>query len=167
MDPENIDFSEMSQDELKKMAALALKYIENPENGIGSELFEAIITVVPQACIEAIVVDSIDNPSKILLTWRDDEHYHGWHCPGGYIRFGDDYEQTVRNVINKELRVGIKKLKFTGVITSGVDSRGCTLGTVHLVELDGSPSTGKWFDRVPPELLDGHRDFLKRAIGWE
>ncbi len=167
MDPESIDFSEMSQDELKEMAALALAHIENPEKGIGSKLFDAIITVVPQTCIEAIVVDNIEKPSKILVTPRHDEHYQGLHFPGGYIRFGDSYEQTIRKVIKRELRVSVKKSKFTGVLTGGVDSRGHTLGTVFLVELDGSPSDGQWFDKVPSELLDGHKEFLKRALGWE
>lgn len=167
MDPESIDFSEMSQDELKETAALALAHIENPEKGIGSELFDAIVTVVPQTCIEAIVVDNIEKPSRILVTPRDDEHYQGLHFPGGYIRFGDTYEQTVRKVINRELQVGVKNLKFTGVLTGGVDSRGHTLGTVFLVELDGDPSIGQWFDNVPLELLDDHKKFLKRALGWE
>lgn len=166
MDLESIAFSEMSQDELKEMAALALAHIENPEKGIGSKLFDLIITIVPQTCIEAIVVDNIEKPRKILVTPRDDEHYHGWHFPGGYIRFGDNYEQTVRKVINRELQVGVKRLKFTGVLTSSVDSRGHTLGIVFLVELDANPIAGQWFDKVPAELLDGHKEFLKRAIGW-
>lgn len=167
MDVESINFSEMSQDELKETAAQALTHIENPEKGIGSKLFDAIITVVPQTCIEAIVVDDIDKPSKILVTPRHDKHYQGLHFPGGYIRFEDNYEQTVKKVINRELRVDVKRLKFTGVLTTGADSRGHTLGTVFLVELDGSPSIGQWFDKVPAKLLDSHKKFLKNAIGWE
>jgi len=167
MDFESIAFSEMSQGELKRITARALSCIKDPERGIGAELFDAIITVVPQTCIEAIVVDNIDKPSKILVTPRDDEHYQGLHFPGGYIRFGDNHEQTVRKVINRELRVSVKRLKYTGVLTSGVDTRGHTLGTVFLVELDGSPSTGQWFDKVPAELLGSHKEFLKRALGWE
>lgn len=167
MDLEDIDFSEISQNELKEMAALVLAYIENPEKGIGKDLFDAIITIVPQTCIEAIVVDNIDGPSKILVTWRDDEHYHGWHFPGGYIRFGDNYEQTVKKVINRELQAGVKKLKFTGVLISNVDSRGHTLGAVFLVELDVNSTKGEWFNHVPKNLLAHHKELLKRAIGWE
>ncbi len=163
----DFDFSKLSQDELKEVAARALERIEDPEKGIGTELFNAIIRVVPQTCIEAIVVDNIDNPDRILVTPRHDEHYQGSHFPGGYIRFGDDYEQTVRKVINRELHVDVKRLEFTGVLTGGVDTRGHTLGTVFLVELAVNPIKGKWFDNVPEDMLPSHKEFLKRAIGWK
>jgi len=167
MNTENFDFAEFSQDELKSFATQAIGLIENPEKGIGAELFEAIISIVPQPCIEAIVVDNIERPERVLAVWRDDKHYHGWHFPGGFIRFGDNREQTVKKVINKELEVGVKRLKFTGVLTSGVDSRGHTVGTVFLVELDGEEKRGKWFDRVPEELLEHHKEFLEKALGWK
>jgi len=165
MNLESIDFSGMSQDELKKVAARSLSRIKDREGGIGRELFDAIITVVPQTCIEAIVVDNIEKTSKILVTWRDDKHYHGWHFPGGYIRFGKDFDETVHNVIQKELGVGIKRLKDTGVKYGGVDSRGHTLGIVFLVELDSNPSKGEWFDKVPSELLNHHKEFLEKVLG--
>jgi len=167
MDAENIDFSAFSQDELKKVAAQAIHQIKEPEKGIGTELFEAVITIVPQTCIEAVVVDNLERPSKILVVWRDDQHYRGWHFPGGYIRFGQDFDETVRSVITRELGVPVKSFTDTEVKYSHLDSRGHTLGTIFLVELEGNPTQGQWFDHVPEELLEHHKDFLKKVLGWE
>lgn len=161
------DLSQLSQDELKELAANAILMIQNPKRGIGTELFEAIITVVPQTCIEAIVVDSIENPTKILVTKRDDQHYHGWHFPGGYIRFGQTFDEAIGNVIARELGIKVRRFQDTGVKYSRVDSRGHTIGVVFLVELASEPNQGQWFDCVPEELLFHHKEFLEKVLGWK
>lgn len=157
----------LSQEEIKSLAAQALYQIKNPEKGIGTELFDAIITVVPQACIEALVVNDIENPSKILVTYRADRYCLGWHFPGGYIRFGEDFDETVRNVIKRELNVKVKRIKDTNIKYSCVDHRGHTIVNVFLVELEGESDKGKWFDRVPEDLLWHHKKFLEKALGWK
>lgn len=157
----------LSQDELKSLAAQALYRIRNAEKGVGTELFDAVITVVPQTAIEALVVDDIQNPTKILVTYRADRHYLGWHFPGGYIRFGEDFEETVKNVVRRELHVEVKRMKDTGIKNSGVDHRGHTIAYVYLVELEDKPSNGKWFDHVPEDLLVPHKKILEEALGWK
>jgi len=171
MDPESIDFSEMSQDELKEMAALALKHIENPEKGIGKATFDAIMKVSPQVAIETIIVDDVDNPTQIFLTWREDEHYKGWHCAGSFMRFGKSFEQTVVDILRREHEAEVEDVKETGVTYNRVDSRGQTIGIVFLVKsnipMDQNTSTKKWFSSIPSNTLPHHVDFLKRALGWE
>lgn len=167
MDVQDLDLSGLSQEDLRKLAARVLSFVEKPEKGIGPDLFGAIIAVVPQTCIEAIVVDNIAQPNRILVTWRSDKHYLGWHFPGGYVRFGDNFEQTVRKVVKRELSRKTKGMKFTGTLTHNVDTRGHTLGAVFLVELDQEPEVGKWFNKVPFALLPHHKAFLKEVLGWK
>ena len=157
----------LSQDEIKSLAAQALYRINNPEKGIGTELFDAVITVVPQAAIEVLVVDNIENPSKILLIYRADRYYLGWHFPGGYIRFGESFQGTVRSVIKRELDLKVKKMEDTNIKQSFVDHRGHTIVNVFLVELEGKSDRGQWFDHVPEDLLKGHKEFLKKILGWK
>lgn len=168
MNSENIDLSSLSQDELKKVATQAIRLIEKPEKGIGTELFEAVITIVPQPCVEAVVVDNLDNPSKILVIWREDKHYRGWHFPGSFIRFGESFQNALDRVISRELGTTIKRSIDAGVNYSRQDSRGHTVGNVFLIELEISPTKPhQWFNRVPDDLLEHHKQFLKEVLGWE
>jgi len=162
-----IDLSKFSQNEIKRLSASAISLITEPEKGIGSDLFDAIIKIVPQVAVEALIVDNINHPKKILVTWRKDNNYTGWHFPGGFIRFGSSFNKTLRDVIKREIGVEIKKIKDTGVKYSKTDKRGHTVGLVFLVEIAGKPTVGKWFSSVPKKLLKCHKLFLKEAIGWK
>ncbi len=168
MNTKELDLSSFSQDEFKNIAAQVIRQIKEPEKGIGTELFEAVITIVPQPCVEALVVDSLENPSKILLIWREDKHYRGWHFPGSFIRLGESFQNALDRVISRELGVGIKRFKNTEVNYSCLDSRGHTVGNVFLVELNNAPTKSyQWFNNAPEDLLEHHKRFLKEALGWE
>lgn len=156
-----------SQDELKKSIAHLLHNIKNPEQGIGADLFDAIIKVVPQIGIEAIVVDDIKNPKKILLLERNDQYYQGWHFPGGFIRFGQLIEERVREVIQKELRVQVKNMVNTHYTSELLDKRGHTIAIIFLVELDKKPEVRMWFDAIPKNLLSHHKKILQEVLGWK
>lgn len=162
-----IDLSNLSQDEIKKLSAAAISLITEPEKGIGSDLFEAVIKIVPQVAVEALIVDDINHPKKILVTWRKDKNYTGWHFPGGFIRFGSSFEKTLHDVVKKKTGVKIRRIKDTGIKYSETDKRGHTVGLVFLVELAGKPTIGKWFNSTPEKLLKHHKFFLKEAIGWK
>jgi len=164
---ESIDLSQLSQDQLKRIAARAIHLIQNPEAGIGTELFEALLKIVPQACVEAVVVDNLDDPVKIYLTWREDQHYQGWHCPGTYIRLGESFEEAIRRVLRREIDAGLRGFRATNIQYSRVDSRGHTVGTVWLVQADDKPSGGEWFSiKEPPDpTLPHHVEILERVFG--
>jgi len=161
------DLSNLSQEELKKLTAYALRQIKAPEKGLGSDLFETIIATVPQVAIEAIIVNNIEKPRKILVTWREDSHYYGWHFPGGFIRFGQSFDEATRSIIKRELGVNVSELKDTGVKYSQVDGRGHTIGIVFLVKLENKSTQGQWFNCVPKKLLNHHKKLLERTLGWK
>lgn len=163
-----INLDNLSQDELKHLAAGCLLRIEHPEKGIGTELFEAIIKVTPQPCVECIVVDNVINPSKIFLIWRDDEHYHGWHFPGAFMRYGNNFEETIEAIIvARELSGKVGSIRRTGINYSIVDSRGHAVAAgVYLVQLSEEPEeseTRKWFPigSIPNDLLKHHMEMLE------
>jgi len=164
-----MDFSKLSQDGLKNLAAQAILRIEKPEKGIGATLFEALIKIVPQPSVEALVVDNLENPKKILLIWRDDKHYKGWHFPGAFIRFGENFQDALKRIILDELGAVMKNYKGTGVSYSELDSRGHTVGNVFMVEMYRQKITKphQWFNCVPKDLLKHHKQFLREVLGWE
>jgi len=166
VDIKGIDLSTLPQDDLKTLAARAIGLIQNPAQGIGTDLFEAIITRVPQPCVEALVVDNLYNPQRIYLTWREDQHYYGWHFPGTFIRFGESFEDAIRRVVQREVNAGVYAFRSADYEYSLVDSRGHTVGTVWIVEPDGEPTGGKWFSITdPPDpTLPHHVDILRRVF---
>lgn len=172
----DFDFSKLSQDELKEVAAKVLEQIKEPEKGVGTRLFEASLKLFPQPCFELAVVDRIQNPRKIFLTWRDCGNYLGWHCPGSFFRFKQTDENLVEKTIQRELTASVARFEIiggNGRYNNVDEKRGHVFGNVVSVELKHDPSMklekGRWFDvnRLPNELLDHHKKFLKRAYGWE
>ena len=162
----DIDLSELSQDELKALAAQAIRGIQNPRGGIGTDLFEAVITIVPQPCVETLLVDNLYNPQKIYLTWREDQHYHGWHFPGTFIRFGESFKDAIHRVVQREVNAGVYAFISADDEYSWIDSRGHTVGTVWLVQPDGEPTGGEWFSITdPPDpTLPHHINILQRVF---
>ena len=156
----------------RKLAAKVVLLIKNPEKGIGTELFEAIAQIVPQSCVEAIILDNIDKPTKLLLTPRNDNRYQNLvHCPGSFIRFGETFEQTLHRLIKNELSVGIRRFRYTNYSYSFLekhptDGNRHLIGFVFLVEINNNPKTGNWFDHIPSNLMLHHKDFLKKTLGW-
>lgn len=148
----------------KKVVFIGLKKIAGDKN-LGTELFEQIIKVVPQTAIEALVVDNIDNPRKVLLTWRQDKNYFGWHIPGGYIRFGEMPEDRLKRVIRKELGVLVRKYKDTCLNHTLIDSRGHTIGLIYLVELENTRTIdGTWFDKIPTPIIERHKEIITDVL---
>jgi ADP-ribose pyrophosphatase YjhB (NUDIX family) len=143
-----------------------IRQIREPEKGIGSDLFEAIIKVVPQPCVEAVVVNSINLPREIYLVWRNDQFYSGWHCPGTFIRFAEDFETALQRLLLREIKTEFRRFRPTDVQYSRKDSRGHTVGTVWLVEPDSKPRNGRWFPiaKLPRRILPHHREFLTRVF---
>lgn len=165
-----MDFSKLNQKDLKKTIASALPYVKNPENGIGEEFFDALIKVVPCLSVEAVVVDNIDNITKVLLTKRDlnSLNYPGiWHITGSFIRYSNNISEAIEEVIGRELGVKVKKFKNTGELFSFVDKRGHTIALVCLVEVDDKPKEGKWFTSLPEDydkMISHHKVILKKIF---
>ena len=167
VDIKDIDLSTLSQDELKSLAAQAIGLIENPEQGIGTKLFEALITIVPQPSVEALVVDNLENPQKAYLIWREDQHYHGWHFTGTFIRLGETFDDAIRRVLRREINTGVHRFRATNVQYSRMDSRGHTIGMAWLIQPEGEPTGGEWFSvsDLPDPTLPHHIDLAQRVFG--
>ena len=150
----------------KKITALGLKKLAGTKN-LGTEVFENLIKVVPQIAIEALVVDNLDHPAKILLVWREDAHYRAWHITGGFIRFGEMPEDRLKQVIQNELGVGVKRYRDTGLKHTLIDARGHAIGLVYLVELENeNVKEGQWHGKIPNVTIARHKELISQTLGW-
>ena len=167
----NFDISNLSQKEIKNLAVLMLKKVSNPEDGLGIDLFNAIIAIVPQTTVEAVIVDNINHPTKVLVMPRDDCNYpKSCHLPGGFIRYGETFSRRLHHLVRAELKVGIKKFKDTNIKYNCLEKKNKRhiIGFYFLVQLTTNPKvTHKWIDYIPNNLIRQHKDFLRDYFHWE
>ena len=78
------------------------------KNGLGEKLFLHVSSLTPIVNVDILV----RNPStaEILLTWRDDNFYRGWHIPGGIIRFKEKMIDRIELVAKVELGAKIDSI---------------------------------------------------------
>ena len=174
----------LSQEDLKWVIAESVPLIDNPGLGIGTNLWLALFHIVPQPCVELIIVDKIGTPGKILITRRAENnptHAGQLHCPGTYIRRGETNDMAMRRCIKRELGLGVE-ITDHRFATQYNNPTGCagdekpgdkprhTIGLVYLVQISGSPTSNvqhKWTDFIPADVLPAHQKFLNEALGWE
>lgn len=166
----NFDISGLSQKEIKNRAALMLKKVSNPEKGVGKELFDAIISLAPQTTVEAVIVDDIDKPTKVLVTPRNDRNYpKHCHLPGSFIRYGETFPQRLSRLIMNELGTKVKRFKDTNIKYNCWEKKNKRhlIGFYFLVELKSNPiEEHRWVDYIPKNIIGEHGDFLKSYFGW-
>lgn len=176
---------QLPQNELKEVLAAGILLVENPEKGIGTALFESGFHLFPQSCVELVIVDKIGMPTKFLITRRaanDPTYPNRLHCPGSYIRLGETSLQAMTRCVKRELGDNIEIVDYipTTPYNNSVSCAGDeipatgrqhhTVGLVHRVQISGEPTRNverKWTRFIPSDLLRGHQDFVRDALGWE
>lgn len=82
------------------------KQISNPSFGLPEDFFLFISRVTPMVNVDLLIKDE---KGRTLLSWRNDEfHEHGWHIPGGVVRFKEKLEKRIEKVAETEIGTKIK-----------------------------------------------------------
>ena len=154
------------------------RQIKNPTIGLPERIFEFISSNTPLVNVD-LLIKNPKNPKEILLTWREDQFYKGWHIPGGIIRFKETAEFRVRKVAEIELRTTLKTISGPIYISEKINTARCIRG--HFVSLlykcsiDGKlnpkleytkektpkPGEWKWFSEVPNDFLVQQSQYKK------
>lgn len=135
-----------------------LKKIDNPHEGLPQPVFDALCGMVPFVACELVIVDK----KGILLTWRNDKWWRGWHFPGGLFRFRESFEERIKKVARKELGVNIKSFKLLFVKDCSQGARGHVVSLVFRCETVMTPKHGKYFQKMPKNIIEEHREFWKK-----
>jgi ADP-ribose pyrophosphatase YjhB (NUDIX family) len=119
--------------------------------------------------VEVVVASS----AGVLLTRREAGPCQGlWHIPGGTVRFGEPLIDAVRRVARQELDLRVTAGRLLGYIeypshlARGLD---WPVGMAFMAQLATSPAAaplGKpvaagWFARLPGEMHDEQKEFLR------
>ncbi len=67
------------------------------------EVFYAWSKTFPTTAAELLVMRNIDSMPEVLLTYRKDRFYDGWHVPGSIHRPNEKFEDTIGRVITGEV----------------------------------------------------------------
>lgn len=135
-----------------------LKKIDNPHKGLPQPIFDALCGLVPFVACELVIVDK----KGILLTWRNDKWWRGWHFPGGLFRFRESFEERIEQVAQKELGVNIKSFKFLFAKDCSQGARGHTVSLIFRCETVMTPKHGKYFKKMPKNIIKEHKEFWKK-----
>tara|TARA_Y100000310_G_scaffold331174_1_gene404265 strand:- start:686 stop:1153 length:468 start_codon:yes stop_codon:yes gene_type:complete len=149
----------LSGAEIKQFQKL-VKKIKKPE--LQQEVFDSLVEVVPFAACEMVIVNK---QNEILLTWREDGIWKGWHFPGGLLRFGDSFEHRLKQVARIELGTKLKSHKFLLPINYKGIGRGHAVSFLFVCQLTGQPKDGKFFKAMPKDIIPDHKLTWKKVRG--
>lgn len=148
----------LNKKEIKQLVPL-LKKIDNPHEGLPQPVFDALIKIVPFVACELAVVDG---KGGVLLTWRNDKWWRGWHFPGGLFRFRESFEERIEQVAWKELGVNITKFKFLFAKDCSQGKRGHVISMVFRCETAMKHRHGKFFKKMPKNIIEDHKELWEK-----
>lgn len=132
----------------------------------GKEIFEAIMfSIFPATVSELAVVRTIGDAPHVLLWYRDDEYYKGYHLPGKYMLRGESDEDHVRRTLNSETGLALRKYELIRCFNTRPETGwvpGQQNAKFWYVEADGEPTVGKFFPltSLPDDTLGHHRKYV-------
>lgn len=73
--------------------------------GLPNELFYFVSRLTPLVNVDLLIRN---DRGEMLLTWRHDQFYKGWHIPGGIIRFKETAAERIKAVALAELGAAVE-----------------------------------------------------------
>ena len=140
-----------------------------PQGPLPQAEYEAVYARVPRLTVEVVIASE----AGVLLTRREAGPCQGlWHIPGGTVRFGEVLTAAVARVARHELGLEATAQELLGYIeypSHLEDGLDWPVGMSFRAELAAS-STGQpfarpdvmgWFSRLPDEMHDEQKPFLR------
>lgn len=147
----------LTQKETKQLLSL-LKKIDKPHEGLPQLVFDALCKIVLFVACELVII----NKNKILLIWRNDKWWRGWHFPGGLMRYRESFDERINQVASNELGINIINHKFLFPINYHQSVRGPVVSLVFLCATEMNPAHGKFFEKMPRNIITSHKELWNR-----
>lgn len=151
----------MNKNGAEKIARLLRRVSAIPK--MPRPVFDSILKLAPHVVVELLI---INKKKQFLLTWREDEPFHGWHFPGGFLGYGESVKEACQRIAKRELGIrlsGIKHIETLNYIR-GEDPRAHLVALACTAKLVGEPKSGKFFSSPPKERAP-HVIPLLKALG--
>jgi len=148
----------LNQKEIRQLVVL-LKKIDTPHDGLPQPVFDALSALMPFVACELAVI----SPKGILLTWRSDKWWRGWHFPGGLLRYRESFEKRIQAVAREELGVNVISYKFMFAKDCSQGARGHVVSLIFRCEIAMTPKHGKYFRKKPKNIIGEHEELWKKV----
>ncbi len=165
----------LTNEEKLKLVSL-IKKIDSKEirGEIWHEFIKKFVTVSIEMCV-------FDNKNRLLLVYRKDEEFDGYHIPGSVINFWETVEEAkdrlIKNEITEPLNLKIKNLESIGWVDIYKDFWFNKSDSRHPISLlfiaktddvfDGVEGAGFFeIDDLPENTLDCHKFFIRFIKGY-
>lgn len=151
---------------------------EGPKSEFAKQVFLGVLELLPPApgipgldvfCAWAVkgvpyFVDlAIIRGSKVFLTYRNDQHYRGWHFPGFFRIPRTSMIENCQVGATRELGPNFKITSMSHLYTfdQPADPRFHLASDLQLVTFEGEPVPkdglrGEWFSEMPADILPTH-----------
>jgi colanic acid biosynthesis protein WcaH len=147
----------------------------DPRNGLPEDVFRFVSRIAPLVNVDLLIKDE---RSRTLLTWRDDECFgHGWHVPGGIIRYKEAAADRVRACAREELGAEVSFEPAPLLIVESIREQNIRAHHIALLfqcrllsppdeakrAASDRPSPGhwRWHERCPPDLLEFQGEYAR------
>lgn len=144
-----VGLSNRTTNDKKKMAAHLLNEIAASREFLGTPLFNAIARHHVGIALEGVILRRTDGQTEVYLTKREaDEAYGGqWHCPGTFLRNGEDEKRGFDRLAMKELSSSVKSFRLCTERFVPEERYETMLERIYFLDLASEPlnKKGRWF----------------------
>lgn len=105
--------------------------------------------------IELVVIRN----GKVLLTWRDDKFFTGWHTPGTYLEQEETWQDAAQRCANREIKARVDAIRVIDTHNHPDSPRFHDVCVLLLCKMVGEPQTGQWFSECPADLIPVHQKY--------
>jgi hypothetical protein len=169
------NISPLSKEEWELWANLT-KRIKFIDGKIPLDAFYAFCESFISPVIDVIPYKLTSNGVEILLIYRKDKYYDGFHLPGSVITPGQTSVETLNSVIKNEIGPNTEtgNIKFIKVIDTmkgfgvDLDSRGQNLKLLYGCEIKGNVLNGEWFSEnsLPENIIPEHKNLVRSMFEY-
>jgi colanic acid biosynthesis protein WcaH len=150
--------------------------VGDARTGLPEPVFELLCRMTPMVNVDLLIRNQ---RAETLLTWRQDALYHGWHVPGGIVRFKERMADRIAAVARLELGASVDVVRPEPVAVNEIIqpvrlARGhfisflfeCRLTSdpnPRLAHRSGDPAPGQWAWHAvfPQAMIDSHEMYRK------
>ena len=135
---------------------LLVELLDHLKLGQWGDAFVPLKKCGVHCAIELIIICE----KKVLLTWRNDRYFKGWHTPGSYLDQGESWQDAATRCAWKEISARVHVIQDLKTFNNTDNSRFHDQTTLLLCSLAGDkPKMGQWFAECPPDLIYPHKKY--------